>query len=711
MKNPKRQTRILLFIFALSLLLLGTVGCEASPPTVRFQYTGKTLLTVGETVQLSWEVQGDGETDPSYPVTFHCTGDAVTVDREGRVTALAPGQSEVTVTLLGAEDRLVFTVQEAAGDSSGNETTGQDPAGGDEPEEEITLTLSVDTDRILVGEKAHLTLIYQYGSYTPVAIEGYDLIFTQGSDCVVREGKRLTATAPGTVRVQAKFRDVLSNTLLLTVEEENTPSTTAPDTSAPGSDPGIPTPEDLWFVLSADRCYLLPGEKTLFSALVYPAQPGMTVSYEILEGQAFGRIENGFFVATAPGDVKVCAHWGQKVSTELWLHVVPDGALPRQVILTVQSLTLRAEESTELWVTVYPQTSRTDAVFYITEGADNVLLIGNRLVSLNGGPFTVVAEIGGVRSQPIRVNDAPAGQDPYINMSKETFYSNYKPAESYKDAYYRTLHNFMSGSLADQMQEPTVAKNRPVANGMFVRNTDAYYTDDGHTYCVVNAQGQVVNRIYKEGAYITLEEVAAYLFAFGDVPPNYVSGNNMKPTSSPWGKYLRLNHREFSGNTDRYPYEPVLPRISGCGGDLTYYEVDIGTTGTDCDPSYPSVPYNDGKKITRGAARIVYVRFDRYGDPVTDPDERYLFYTYNHYNDFQEYLNYQGGWGEKFGNITGGGTLSSKHDYNPTDYVPTARAGFLRAVILPFPLPDSAVAAPVSAGSSFTDDRWKWLDV
>ena len=51
----------------------------------------------------------------------------------------------------------------------------------------------------------------------------------------------------------------------------------------------------------------------------------------------------------------------------------------------------------------------------------------------------------------------------------------------------------------------------------------------------------------------------------------------------------------------------------------------------------------------------------------------YLFYTYNHYNDFQEYLNYEGGWGEIFGNITGGGKISSKYDYNPTPYVKVAR--------------------------------------
>jgi len=35
-------------------------------------------------------------------------------------------------------------------------------------------------------------------------------------------------------------------------------------------------------------------------------------------------------------------------------------------------------------------------------------------------------------------------------------------------------------------------------------------------------------------------------------------------------------------------------------------------------------------------------------------------------------LNYFGGWGETFGNITGGGSISSKYDYNPTDYIEVA---------------------------------------
>jgi hypothetical protein len=89
--------------------------------------------------------------------------------------------------------------------------------------------------------------------------------------------------------------------------------------------------------------------------------------------------------------------------------------------------------------------------------------------------------------------------------------------------------------------------------------------------------------------------------------------------------------------------------------------------------------YNDGNTITRGAARLVYTRMDKNRDGVFGTDEVYVFYTGNHYNDFREYLNYFGGWGEIFGNETGGGTLSSKSHYNPTPYVPTGYASFSQA--------------------------------
>ena len=278
--------------------------------------------------------------------------------------------------------------------------------------------------------------------------------------------------------------------------------------------------------------------------------------------------------------------------------------------------------------------------------------------------------------KPDDIPDIDFSTDPYENMSAEEFYANYYPAICYQDSVYRTKHYFMSGSIDAQDQAPTVAEDQPRENGMLVRNTSAVYEDDGNTYVVYEADGDVAFRVYKGGAYVTLEEVAAYVYAFGDIPANYTAKKSGNPSQSPWGEYLRLNNSKFTGNTAKYPYEPELPDISGCGGDLTYYEIDIGTTGTDCDPGYIARIYNDGQTITRGAARIVYTRFDKNGNHIIEPNERYVFYTYNHYNDFQEYLNYEGGWGEMFGNITGGGKISNKYDCNPTPYVQVARRDF-----------------------------------
>ena len=276
-----------------------------------------------------------------------------------------------------------------------------------------------------------------------------------------------------------------------------------------------------------------------------------------------------------------------------------------------------------------------------------------------------------------RPSDDPSDyDDPYINVNKELFYDNYAPADNYVDSYYRTLHGRMSGSIEPQDQYATVAEYRPMEKGLYVKNTDTFYSSDGNTYYLLDAYGNVAAEIYRGGAYVSLEEVAAYVFAFGEVPANHSESKKTKPTESVWGEYLRVNHTRFSGNTSKYPYEPVLPRINGCGGDLQYYEMDIGTTGTTCDPSYTASVYNNGRTIVRGAARIVYARHDRNGNAIIEPDEKHVFYTNNHYNDFCEYLNYEGGWGQIFGNVTGGGTLSSKTDYAPTPYVNVALASF-----------------------------------
>ena len=261
----------------------------------------------------------------------------------------------------------------------------------------------------------------------------------------------------------------------------------------------------------------------------------------------------------------------------------------------------------------------------------------------------------------------PLLSDPYMDVTAEEFYANYTPAASLQDALYRSLHGFLSGSLEVPGQEVRRADDRPGESGLYIHNTESRYTDDGNTYIVTDSDGNEVMRIYKGGAYITLEEVAAYMYAFGgdeELPANYTSKKSGKPTESIWGQYLRLNHSWYKNDPRKYPYEPELP---GNGAGLRYYEMDIGTTGT-TTPGYAPKLYNNGKSITRGAARLVYTREDLNGNGIIEQTEVFVFYTHNHYNDFTQYLNYYGGWGETFGNVTGGGVFDSKTNCNPTPY-------------------------------------------
>ena len=248
--------------------------------------------------------------------------------------------------------------------------------------------------------------------------------------------------------------------------------------------------------------------------------------------------------------------------------------------------------------------------------------------------------------------------DPYEGVTKEAFYADYEVACCYQDALYRSDHGFLSGLL--ELPDGTVphADFQPMNDQQYIHVTEAFYEDNGNTYILVDGYGVEVLRIYRGGGYITLEEVAAYMYAFGgsaqDIPANYSANKKADPDDSIWGEYLRLNHTNFNYNPTKYPYEPALPNILGDGdGKLQYYEMDIGTAG-----------YNNGTRISRGAARLVYARKDVNGNGIFETDEVYVFFTHNHYHDFTEYLNYYGGWGETFGNQTGGGTGK------PTPYVP-----------------------------------------
>lgn len=360
-----------------------------------------------------------------------------------------------------------------------------------------------------------------------------------------------------------------------------------------------------------------------------------------------------------------------------------------------QSITIKGDDRIEMAVgdTLKLEIQEDGASVTWTASNDSVYVDKTGVVTAcREGKATVTASFGELSDLVMIEVSAEGAKNPAIDNGSHTY------ASSYAEALERSEKGIPSGSLTVPDQAPVLSEYRPQKNGQYILNTKSNFIDE-NTYSVVDAYGKEVFRIYRGGGYITLEEVAAYVYAFGDVPANYIKGKNMEPENSIWGEYLRLNHSKFSGNTEKYPYEPKLPNISGCGGELYYYEIDIGTTGTDCDDAYSVKVYNDGQNITRGAARIVYGKYDLNKNGVYEEGELHVFYTYNHYNDFQEYLNYYGGWGEMFGNITGGGELSSKKNFNPTAYV----------VVVREELP--TVKSEAVAYYYFYDPKQYWLNV
>ena len=116
--------------------------------------------------------------------------------------------------------------------------------------------------------------------------------------------------------------------------------------------------------------------------------------------------------------------------------------------------------------------------------------------------------------------------------------------------------------------------------------------------------------------YTSDEEVALYLHAFEELPPNYITKNEAKELG--WdgnGNHLwQLNYGYCIGGDKFGNREGILPKAKG----RQYYECDVN--------------FDDGK---RGAERLVF------------SNDGLIYYTADHYNSFElvyEYWYYEDGW-------------------------------------------------------------------
>lgn len=427
------------------------------------------------------------------------------------------------------------------------------------------------------------------------------------------------------------------------------------------------------FSISSSKTELIVDESMVLNVSIAPTKYQDKIEFEVKSGQDCISIVNNKVTAIKTGTATVVAKYKTFVSNELEIKIF-------DFRISLVDNIVKKGNHVKVKFNSYPTGGHYGCSFIIADPSVISLteaMTGDVFVDgLSVGTTSFYLEKNGQRSNELTITVLDG--NPYVNVDKNEFYANYTRSTSYQDSLYRTECDLMSGDITPQNQEPSISSNRPMSSGKYIRNSSQLYTNKNKTYTVLDSTGEKAFEVYRDSAYVGLEEVAAYIYAFGNVPCNYYEDryDYPQPSQSIWGEYLRLNNSEFSGDVSSYPYEPKLPRIQGLGGDLIYYEVDIGTTGTDCDPKYPALNYNDGNTISRGAARIVYSGYYSDGMPIEDLNDRYVFYTYNHYNDFQEYLNYEGGWGEMFGNITGGGSISSLTNYNPTSYVQVIKEDF-----------------------------------
>lgn len=607
-------------IFLLILLLLFLVGCTNEYGSIKIKNEDELSLEVGDIRFLEYVLIGDVGT-----VFWTSSDECVSVDQNGRAVANSVGKSIISISDGKYYDSITITVYEA--------------------KYQEKIKLNVSSTKITIPETLSLSCSYYVNNTLIEENVECDYEIIKGEELCLISNNTLIPKEKGKVIIKARYKGLSSETVSIEIFSKD-------------------KIEEVTLKLSKNN--LIVGEKVELIVDVYPLLEYDSLTYEIIEGDSVDIYKNTLEAITA-GTSKIQAIVDGVSSNVITVNVEDDFVNPDFIIISSSKDRLLIGESAILSFLAYPDNSCQNIIFVVIEG--NATIQNNIVTALNENPIVIIGYINNIKSNEIIINENTITKDPYENVTSQEFYNSYTKATSYLDSYYRTQHGFMSGDISLQDQEPTISI-RPKENNMFVKNSSMIYSSDKNTYYISDSTGKIVNQVFRGGAYVTLEEVSAYIFAFNDVPANYIEKKSGNPTKSIWGEYLRLNHSYFSGDTDRYPYEPILPNINGCGGNLYYYELDLGTTGTDCDPNYDITIYNNGKKITRGAARIVYSRYDENFEEIEDINEKHLFYTYNHYNDFQEYLNYEGGWGEMFGNITGGGLLSSRSDYNPTNYIP-----------------------------------------
>lgn len=143
----------------------------------------------------------------------------------------------------------------------------------------------------------------------------------------------------------------------------------------------------------------------------------------------------------------------------------------------------------------------------------------------------------------------------------------------------------------------------------------------GEVYGIPNSDVVLV----KGEVYTELNDVAAYIIAFKELPVNYFYKSDKSTCSAKYGSSCRLvGSKQYSNDPYSSHTSPILT-----DGASEYHECDLA--------SY------DGEYSTssRGSYRLVY---------SLDEGKEIVYFTDCHYENFSEYYNYYNGFGPWWGN-------------------------------------------------------------
>lgn len=279
------------------------------------------------------------------------------------------------------------------------------------------------------------------------------------------------------------------------------------------------------------------------------------------------------------------------------------------------------------------------------------------------------------------------------SFSNSAYWQSIGYAANYSEAMSRANNEQQSGSNKKTDYIPSSATSNPQnEQGIYYRVSTMNYGNNGNSFRINTLDGTEGPVIYKDAAYTNIEDVAAYVVAFGDVPPNmqYLKNQGSSAINN-WGTNGRVNYTYYSNDnsTGNYMYETKGYTHSQYFSKSSssdeywyhYFESDVGATLYNDEPYQRTAysnslrTYNDGEQITRGALRFVWTKgwtsseHGKYiSGAIEESYERNIYYTTSHYNDFQQYLNYYGGWAGRVGNTEIGNEWG---EYVPNNHVDT----------------------------------------